>query len=98
MTTDKHLVEQEEVMAYLDGELPVEQAAKTAVHLQECRQCQQSAVDLRSVSQALTHWEIEPFERELDSRMIEALEERKEQSSAEVRPSRWPGVLRISRL
>ena len=96
MTAHEHLVEQEEVMAYLDGELPVDQAAKAAAHLQECRQCQQFAVDLRSVSQAMTHWEIEPFDRELDSRLIEALEERKEQSAGDVRPSRWHG-LRINR-
>ena len=97
MNTHEHLLEQEEVMAYLDGELPVDQAAQAATHLQECRQCQQFAVDLRSVSQAITQWEVEPFDRELDSRLIQALEERKEQSAADVRPSRWRGALRSSR-
>ena len=97
MTTHEHLAEQEEVMAYLDGELPVDQAAKAAAHLQECRQCQQFAVGLRSVSQAMTQWEIEPFDRELDTRLTEALEERKEQSAGDVRPSRWRHVSRVNR-
>jgi negative regulator of sigma E activity len=97
MNTHEHLVEQEEIMAYLDGELPVDKAAQAATHRQECRQCQQFANDLRSVSQAMTQWEVEPSDRELDSRLIEALEEHKKQSIADVRPSRWHGVLRSSR-
>ena len=96
MNTHEHLVEQEEVMAYLDGELPVDKAAKAAAHLQECPQCQQFATDLRSVSQAMTQWEVEPFDRELDSELVAALDERKKQNAGDARPSRWQG-LRINR-
>jgi Domain of unknown function (DUF4349)/Putative zinc-finger len=91
MNTLDHSMEQEDIMAYLDGELPVDQAAKAAAHLQECRQCQQFAIELRSVSQALTQWEVGTFDRELDRQMLAALEEREatEQRAADVpRPAR----------
>jgi Domain of unknown function (DUF4349)/Putative zinc-finger len=55
-----HPIDQEEVMAYLDGELPVEQATAVAAHLGECGDCQRLAADLKQVSEALVAWEIEP--------------------------------------
>jgi anti-sigma factor RsiW len=99
MSTHEHLVEQEEIMAYLDGELPVDQAAKAAAHLQECQECQQFAVELRSVSQAMTHWEIGPFDRELDSQMLAALEEREhpQLTATDVPRSARHGILHVGR-
>ncbi len=98
MSTHQHLLEQEEVMAYLDGELPANEATKAVAHLQECRQCQQFAVDLRSVSQAMSYWEIEPFDRELEGQMLAALEEREQQqNTADVQSAGWRTVFHISR-
>jgi Domain of unknown function (DUF4349)/Putative zinc-finger len=54
-----HLIEQEEVMAYLDGELSVDRAAVAMSHLERCPECQSLAAGLRSVSQKLMTWEIE---------------------------------------
>jgi len=75
MRNDSHLVEQEEVMAYLDGELPVEEAARAAAHLEACHQCQALAAELKDVSLALTAWEIEPCNPQVRADMATALEE-----------------------
>ncbi len=62
-------------MAYLDGELPVERAASAATHLQECRECQILAAELKSISESLTAWEVEQKEPEMSADLAKALEE-----------------------
>ena len=57
MSTNRHPIEQEELMAYLDGELPADQATESLSHLELCSECQTLAADFRGVSQALMAWE-----------------------------------------
>jgi hypothetical protein len=92
-------MEREEIMAYLDGELVGGQAARAAMHLQECRLCQQFAAELRSVSQAMTHWEVELFESEMDGRLLTALQEREgaQTEEADAHPSGWHAFWRVTR-
>lgn len=59
MRSDSHPIEQEELMAYLDGELPVDRARRSAEHLEHCRECQGLAADFESVSGRLREWEVE---------------------------------------
>jgi len=54
-----HSVEPEEVMAYLDGELPAERAAAVAEHVTSCPECQSVAADLQGVSRRLKAWTVE---------------------------------------
>ena len=54
-----HPFEQEEVMAYLDGEIPADRAAEIALHMQQCAECQLLAASFRNLSQQLAAWEIE---------------------------------------
>jgi len=54
-----HPIEQEELMAYLDGELPVNRAAAAAVHLESCRDCQSLAADLQGVQRRLLEWQVD---------------------------------------
>jgi len=54
-----HGVEPEEVMAYLDGELPAERAAAVAEHVKSCPECQSIAADLQGVSRRLEAWTVE---------------------------------------
>ena len=49
-----------DLMAYLDGELPADQAVEAAAHLDQCAECRALAADFRNVSQSLAAWEIEP--------------------------------------
>ena len=57
-----HPIEPEELMAYLDGELSSGRAKTAATHLGECEECQAVLTELRSVSQTLKTWEVEPTE------------------------------------
>jgi hypothetical protein len=71
MLKNTHTIEQEELMAYLDGELPVDRAATAAAHLENCRECQELAADLQSVSRRMLAWQVEPSERTAPPRVAE---------------------------
>lgn len=58
MPTAIHSFSQEEMMAYLDGELAPERASAAAQHLEQCRECQRLAADFQTVAQRLADWEI----------------------------------------
>jgi len=60
MTSSTHPFEQEEVMAYLDGELSANRAASVAAHLRECTECAALAEQMRDVSIRLSDWSVEP--------------------------------------
>jgi hypothetical protein len=60
MRVTNHPIEPEELMAYLDGELPAERAAVAAFHLEACEECQKAADDFRVVSARLSGWQVEP--------------------------------------
>ena len=71
-----HPIEQEELMAYLDGELPADQATQSLSHLELCSECQTLAADFRGVSQELMAWEVESQEAGIPAEISAALEER----------------------
>jgi hypothetical protein len=52
-------IEPEELMAYLDGELPMDQAGAASTHLERCRDCQGLAADFQRVSRRLMEWQVE---------------------------------------
>jgi anti-sigma factor RsiW len=54
-----HPFEQEEVMAYLDGEIAADRASEIAQHMQKCAECQALAATFRNLSRELSAWEIE---------------------------------------
>ena len=58
MDTKDHVIEPEELMAYLDGEIPPDRAVAAADHLARCRDCQSLAADLQGVSRKLLAWEV----------------------------------------
>jgi anti-sigma factor RsiW len=76
MSKQNHIVEPEELMAYLDGELPAKQAASTAAHLEHCHECQTLAAELKEVSEMLAGWEVEGSETELGEEVSAALDKR----------------------
>jgi anti-sigma factor ChrR (cupin superfamily) len=77
MSTSRHPIEQEEVMAYLDGELPPGRATEALSHLELCPECQTLVADLRGVSQELMAWEVESPEIGNLSEINAALGERR---------------------
>jgi len=60
MMTELHPVEQEQVMAFLDGELEPKLAAQIAAHIEECADCSRLRDDLRGVSARMLAWAVEP--------------------------------------
>ena len=82
MSTSRHPIEQEELMAYLDGELPADRASEALSHLELCPECQTLAADFRGVSQQLMAWEIESPEVGLSSEINAALGERLQKRKA----------------
>ena len=75
MQNNTHPLEQDEVMAYLDGELTTEAAAKATEHLRECRKCQALAADLQSVSRQMASWQIAASEPQMTPAIVDALQE-----------------------
>jgi Domain of unknown function (DUF4349)/Putative zinc-finger len=65
MSKSNHPIEQEELMAYLDGELATERAVAAAAHLEHCAECQELATDLRKFSQDMMAWEVEAAQIEI---------------------------------
>ena len=96
-----HPVVQENVMAYLDGELSVDEATKAAAHLEQCAECRRLAAELRSVSQELTAWQIACGDLQMKAEVGEALGGRQQKQGSEsisgnrswrdwLRFRRWP--------
>ena len=82
MSANRHPIEQEELMAYLDGELSADQATEALSHLELCAECQTLAADFRGVSQELLAWEVESPEIGISSELSEALAERLQKRQA----------------
>jgi len=82
MSTNRHPIEQEELMAYLDGELPANQASEALSHLELCPECQILVADFRGVSQELMAWEVESPEVGISSEINVALGERLQKQNA----------------
>jgi anti-sigma factor RsiW len=57
---EKHVVEPEELQAYLDGELEAARRAEVERHLSACTECSAVVRDLQQVSQTLQRWQVEP--------------------------------------
>lgn len=73
MTPETHPIDQEHVMAYLDGELPPDEAARVAKHLDQCASCAELAVELRRVSSRMLAWNVEPAPQRLSDAVLEEL-------------------------
>jgi hypothetical protein len=72
---DNHPIAQEELMAYLDGELSPDRAATAAGHLERCRECQDVAADLQGVSRRLSVWTVDSSGVQINDAVAAALAE-----------------------
>jgi Domain of unknown function (DUF4349)/Putative zinc-finger len=72
---DNHPIAQEELMAYLDGELSPDRAATAAGHLERCRGCQDIAADLQGVSRQLRVWTVDSPGVQINDALAAALAE-----------------------
>lgn len=72
----QHAFEPEEVMAYLDGELPAQEAALLANHLEYCDECQAIGRELRQVSERMLELQVEPCPAKVDDTVLKAADEK----------------------
>jgi len=87
---DNHPIAQEELMAYLDGELSPDRATAASGHLEHCRECQDVAADLQGVSRRLMAWSVESPKVEITETIAAALAEPRQKSTRQVsRKSKW---------
>ena len=56
MSEGTHMIPDEWLMAYRDGELDDARRARVAAHLGECADCRQALAELGALSQALLRW------------------------------------------
>jgi anti-sigma factor RsiW len=73
MASSMHSIEQEELMAYFDGELPADRATLMAAHLEQCAECGAWVAESRSVSERLTDWQVEAAPLSLTERVTAAI-------------------------
>jgi len=69
----QHAFDAEEVMAYLDGELEPQRAARLASHLEHCAECQGIAREMRTVSGRMLNFEIEPMPERVTAAVVAEL-------------------------
>ena len=100
MGQSNHPIEQEELMAYLDGELSTDRAAATVAHLERCSECQRLAAVFRDISQNLMAWEVGSSSPRIVPAVTVTLEEREREQagSTAVREQTLRGVFRMGRV
>jgi hypothetical protein len=91
MSKSNHPIEQEELMAYLDGELATNRAVEAAAHLEHCAQCQELAANLRKLSQEMMAWKVEELEPEdeMPIAIQAALQDRPDKPRKSRKPLGW---------
>ena len=92
MSRGNHPIEREELMAYLDGELSADRAARTVTHMAQCEECQKLAADLRRLSQDLRDWEVDSLNPEMMPSIkaaLDACEEDPKNSTGGDNRRRW---------
>lgn len=75
--TSQHAFAPEEIMAYLDGELPAREAAELAGHLERCEECQSLARQLRQVSERMLDFQVEVCPARVDQAVLKASEDKR---------------------
>jgi len=84
VSKSNHLIEPEELIEYLDGELSHDRAATAAAHLEHCRECQAIAADVQSVSRQMMAWQVETSEFPSTATITSALEQQARDKSRQV--------------
>lgn len=58
MNVTTHPFTPEEVMAFVDGELPADRAQSLSAHLGQCPECRELVASLRNTSQTISNWKV----------------------------------------
>src|SRR5262245_42955598 len=92
MSRVEHPVLQEELMAYVDGDLQERQASKVARHVEQCRPCADAIADARQVSQWMASWDVEESPERITNRVMTEMTTQSETRTSQSRTEWWtPG-------
>jgi Domain of unknown function (DUF4349)/Putative zinc-finger len=80
----QHAFEPGEIMAYLDGELPANEAAELASHLDHCAECQSVAARMRQVSERMLDFQVEPYPAKVDYAALISLADREPRTAGTI--------------
>ncbi len=91
MIATEHPVTPEEVMAFLDGEIPPARSEALATHIESCDGCRRLNEGIMGVSKSLARWSISSRPSSLDHRIEAALAAATRQGKASLLPrrTRW---------
>jgi Domain of unknown function (DUF4349)/Putative zinc-finger len=70
MITAAHPVAPEDLMALLDGELPMDEASAVSAHLEHCVECGEIVAPFRAVSRSLSSWTIPEASSKLEESVM----------------------------
>jgi len=73
---------EEELMAFVDGELEISHAERIELHLQECSDCARVVAESRTLSQQLSKWKVEEPPLGMTKTVSTALESREPRRSS----------------
>ena len=76
MNTATHPVAPEEVMAFLDGELPAAKAQAVFDHMTHCPNCSNLAAQLGETQLRLASWKVEPLPAHVEAAIRQSAEQR----------------------
>ena len=69
MNTTTHPFAPEEIMAFVDGELPADRAQALSAHIEQCAKCSALVTDHGGVSGLLAAWQVESIPERLTARV-----------------------------
>src|SRR5260370_22170465 len=72
MSTPRHPLAPETVMACVDGEVSAARAQSVSAHLDQCTECSEVAAEFRSTSHSLSNWRIAAVPTQLEERLTAA--------------------------
>jgi len=71
MNTTTHPLTPEEIMAFVDGELPADRAQSISAHVETCSECQEIVALLGSASHSLSNWTAGTVPSQLEKRVLD---------------------------
>jgi hypothetical protein len=97
MNTSTHPLAPEEVMAFLDGELPAAHAQSISDHLKQCADCSTLAAQLGQIKSQLAGWQVESLPPAAEAKIQEAAGKRlsRPHGFSQILFQKIPSVLRL---
>jgi hypothetical protein len=72
MSTTTHPVSPEEIMDFLDSELPVDRAQSVSTHMETCASCRGVVEGLQQTKKSVTSWRVAPLPAAIEDRIQSA--------------------------